>query len=87
MFLWISKCFQDENYKNQFQAMRKQIIEENTVSRELQKMFQVDIEWLYMFDIIIIGFLVHCILHEDEDVLLSIWKQFVNVIISNKKLL
>lgn len=84
MFLWISKCFQDENYKKQFQAMRKQIIEENTVSRELQKMFQVDIEWLYMCDIIIIGFLVHCVLHEDEDELLSIWKQFVTVIMSHK---
>ncbi|WP_163579714.1 TetR/AcrR family transcriptional regulator [Gracilibacillus saliphilus] len=84
MFLWISKCFQDENYKKQFQAMRKQIIEENTVSKELQKIFQVDIKWLYMFDIIIIGFLVHCILHDDEDVLLSIWQQIVNIMILNK---
>ncbi|GAA0419051.1 TetR/AcrR family transcriptional regulator [Virgibacillus sp. AGTR] len=81
MFLWISKSYQDESYRRQFQEMRKQIIEENSVSKDFQKVFQVDVEWLYFIDVVIIGFLVHCLLHDDEDILLSIWKQLTNPIV------
>lgn len=81
LFLWLSKCYQDPLYRTQFQIIRKQIVEDNWISKCLIRDYELESTWLYTMDVLVIGFLAHCALSDDEQFLMQIWEQLVHPLI------
>ncbi|NBI29854.1 TetR/AcrR family transcriptional regulator [Chengkuizengella marina] len=78
MFLFISKCFQDPNYRQEFIKMNKRIVEENVASKELTSHYNMDQKLLKIFDMLSIGMIVHALMGEDEDELIKLCDHFVD---------
>ncbi|PAQ15739.1 hypothetical protein CD798_05230 [Bacillaceae bacterium SAOS 7] len=77
MFLFISKCFQDQKFKAEFQNMKQHILEENVLSKQLLVKYPVHPELLQALDMMILGFIVHCMFEQSEELLLSVWDRMV----------
>ncbi|NDI35990.1 TetR/AcrR family transcriptional regulator [Chengkuizengella sediminis] len=78
MFLFISKCFQDPKYKQEFVKMKKRIMEENIVSKELTEHYSIDQKLLKIVDMLSIGMIVHGLMDEDEDGLIKLCDDIVD---------
>ncbi|MFD2670256.1 TetR/AcrR family transcriptional regulator [Marinicrinis sediminis] len=73
MFLWISKCYQDDGLRASFAKMQSSIVDHNSVTEQFVRQYELSAEKLLMLDMAVLGLLVHAMMLEDREQLLSVW--------------